>query len=96
MTPNNVLDDEEKILVQLDQYSSAKLAEMIVAHRYLGISETICVAAMQELGKRRAAGDDFDFETFIAENSSTLPKLEIKVPSMDLSSLLQMLKGIRR
>jgi hypothetical protein len=94
MTPNNSLDEKE-ILAQINQYSSTKLAEMIVAHRYLGISDTICIAAMQELGARRAAGEDFDFETFIKENSQTLPKLDIKVPAMDLGALLQMLKGMK-
>jgi hypothetical protein len=94
MNQNKPLDETE-ILAQLDQYSSTKLAEMIVAHRYLGISDTICVAAMQELGARRAAGEDFDFEAFIATNSGSLPKLEIKLPSMDLGAVLQMLKGMR-
>jgi hypothetical protein len=87
--------DETEILASISKYSSTKLAEMIVAHRYLAISDTICLAAMEELGNRRAAGEDFDFEGFIKEHSSTLPKLDIKLPSMDLGTLLQMLKGMR-
>ena len=46
---------------------SKNLAGFIVAHRVLGCWKEEAKACMIELSKRRINGDDFDFESFIAE-----------------------------
>lgn len=68
-------------------YSSQKLCEMIVCHRYLGINEEISIACMVELGKRRGSGDNFDFEEYIDTSLKTLPVLNIGM-GFDLRDLL--------
>jgi hypothetical protein len=83
--------DKEKIKDNVEQYSSIKLCEMIVSHRYLGLFEEACVIAMEELARRRAAGDDFQFEKYISDNLETLPKLNF--PKVwNLNTLIETLR----
>jgi hypothetical protein len=79
--------DVELIKNNIPIYTSQKLCEMIVCHRYLGISEEISIACMEELGKRRSAGDSFDFEGYIESSLKTLPVLNIG-SGFDLRDLL--------
>ena len=62
--------------------SSAKLAEMVVCYRYLGLYKEVSVLAMSELGKRRADGDDFDYEAYISEKLDGLPKMDGEKPNV--------------
>ena len=71
----------------IPSYTSQKLCEMIVCHRYLGFNEEINAACMEELGKRRAAGDNYDFETYIETSLKGLPVLNIGM-GFDLRDLL--------
>jgi hypothetical protein len=80
-----MLDDiTEQMKNSIPSQSSTKLAEMIVAYRYLGLYKDISLLAMDELGKRRTDGDTFDFEKHISDTLLTLPKLEI--PKTDIGS----------
>lgn len=67
-------------------YSNEKLCEMIVCDRYFGMGKEISLICMEELGKRRATGDTFDFEEYIDKSYKELPELNFEMP--DLRSIL--------
>lgn len=81
--------DELKIKENIEKYSSEKLIEMIVAHRYLHLFEGSCILAMHELARRRSIGDELPFEKMIEEKLAALPKLEF-AKSLNFNSLIQM------
>ena len=83
--------DEEKISQNIEKYSSNKLADMIIAHRYLGLFKGACLLAMEELNKRREAGDTFAYESYIAEGTSSLPKLDFS-KGISMATLMEMAK----
>lgn len=82
--------DLELIQNNLPQYNSTKLCEMIVCDRYFGFNQQIAVMCMEELAKRRQAGDVFDFEAYIEEAYGQLPPLNFKIPDLR-NSLQQMI-----
>lgn len=84
----NKLNEEESIK-NISKYTSIKLADIVIAYRYLGLYEKLSLAAMEELGVRRGAGDIFDFEKYIEDNIKTLPKLEFKI-----ADISEMIKGL--
>lgn len=67
-------------------YDSKKLCQMVVAYRYLKMNKDLSISAMEELSKRRQAGDNFDFEKFIQESLDELPVIDFSMP--DLRTLL--------
>lgn len=67
-------------------YTTQKLAEMVVCSRYFGFDSQITTMCMEELAKRREAGDTFPFETFIEDSYNKLPQLSIGIP--DLRTIL--------
>ena len=67
---------------QFPKYTIQKVAEMVVVARYLGLDNAITVACMEELATRRAAGDNFPFETFIEESYNKLPTLSFTMPDL--------------
>jgi hypothetical protein len=92
---NNILDDFasdgpleevkldlEKVKANVPQFSSEKLAEMIVCDRYFGMGEKISPICMGELAKRRMAGDPFNFETYIEQAHKSLPVLNFTMPDL--------------
>lgn len=86
--------DLNKIRVLIPKYGSDKLCEMIVVDRYLGISPETTVMCMEELAARRAAGDTFDFEKYIADSQAKLPPLNFAVP--DLRTTLQSMLKVKK
>lgn len=60
----------------IEKMDSINLASMVVLNRALGSFRQEAKLCMIELMKRKSAGDAFDFETFIAENSE---KYKIKL-----------------
>jgi len=86
--------DLDKAKASIPQSSSTKLADMVVCYRYLGLHKDISMLAMEELGRRRGAGDTFDFEKHIETQLATLPKLGIK--ERDLSSFFGTIQRIIR
>ena len=82
----NVKLDIEKVKENVPSFSNEKLCEMIVCDRYFGFGERISPICMEELAKRRVAGDFFDFETYIDQAYKSLPVLNFAVP--DLRAIL--------
>ena len=78
----NVTLDINKVKENVPSFTSVKLCEMIVCNRYFGCFEDVALICMEELAKRRAAGDDFNFEANINDTFSTLPKLDFNVPNI--------------
>lgn len=72
--------DLDKIKENVPLFSNDKLCEMIVCDRYFGLEEKVSEICMEELGKRRAAGDTFNFEKHITDIGKELPSLDFKVP----------------
>jgi hypothetical protein len=70
------------IINNLSSYDVVKLCDMIICHRYLGFNKEIAVACMEELGRRRINGDQFDFEGYIEREFRNLPKIEIALPDL--------------
>lgn len=76
----------------IDTYDVKKLCEMVVCDRYFSLNREISVICMQELSKRREAGDTFDFENYIESSYKDLPVLHLG--TTDLRSVLgQMIIG---
>lgn len=71
--------DIDQIKANLPQYSSQKLCEMIVCDRYFGFEHKISTICMEELAKRRLAGDIFNYETHIDLVTKELPVLDLSV-----------------
>ena len=84
--------DEKEIIKQVIDFSSEKLADIIVMHRYLGLYPTLSIAAMTELAARRAQGEQFNYEEYIIKHLSALPKLIINMNNV--SNLFQKLRKI--
>lgn len=99
MTNNNIdefdvedIDDytalsNEEMQKLIPSFTSDKLCSVIVCNRYFGSFKDMAVMCMEELAKRRVAGDDFDFESFIDNKLNSLPKLDFKIP--DLGDVLR-------
>jgi|SRR5579885_2384605 len=83
--------DLDLIRKNLPQYTSQKLCEMIVADRYLSFNKEMGVMCMEELARRRTAGDPFEFEKYIDDAFNSLPKLDFKLS--DIRSVLQQAIG---
>lgn len=69
--------DMDQIKANLPQYSSKKLCEMIVCDRYFGFEQKMSIMCMEELAKRRVAGDTFAYEAHIDTISKELPELNL-------------------
>ena len=65
---------KEKQLASIESSPSKSLAAYVVAYRALGIGKDIAVACMGELAKRKADGDEFDFESYIEQEVSKIPQ----------------------
>lgn len=84
--------DFDKMKENIPTFSSEKLCEMIVTDRYLGFGQKIDAMCMEELAKRRIAGDTFNFESYIDNAQKELPVLDFSaVP--DLRTILNQAIG---
>lgn len=84
--------DLEVVRKNVPTYDSTKLCEMIVCDRYFGCYREIALMCMEELARRRIAGDAFDFETHIETSLASLPKLNFA--TTDIRDVLrQMVNG---
>ena len=79
-------DNSEKLKDNIPTFSSEKLCQFVVCYRYLNYDKDLAISAMGELAKRRNNGDKFDFESYIEESLSTLPK--ITVEALDIRNIL--------
>jgi hypothetical protein len=86
------MDDEPATLdlnviqSNLPIYDVKRVCEMVVCERYFGLDKQIGLMCMQELARRRAAGDTFDFESYIDQSYKELPVLQLG--NIDLRSVL--------
>jgi hypothetical protein len=82
-----------KFDVNFSEFSAKKLCEIIITARYLGSMNLEAISCMQELARRRAAGDVFDYETFIETEGKKLPdfkinmKQKMQVGGMDIAAI---------
>ena len=67
---------------KIPTYSTEKLCEMIVCDRYFGCFREIAIMCMEELAKRRIAGDSFPFEEYIDASFRKLPELSFTTPNL--------------
>lgn len=74
--------DMDQVKAKLPSYTSEKLCEMIVCDRYFGFGQQIDVPCMEELAKRRLAGDAFNFESRIEEMYKELPEINLTKPDL--------------
>jgi hypothetical protein len=84
--------DVDKVKSLIPSYTSEKLCEMVVVDRYFGISKDVTISCMEELAKRRVAGDDFQFEKYIDDSLQKLPVLNFSMPDLR-TTLQQMVKA---
>jgi hypothetical protein len=85
--------DVDKIRANISNYSSQKLCEMVVCHRYFGCYQEVAVICMEELANRRQSGQTFPFEDYIEEQFKKLP--ELKLSGINLRDVLQQAMGQR-
>lgn len=78
--------DIDVVKANVPQYNSEKLCEMIVCDRYFGFEQKISIICMEELAKRRVAGDVFHFESYIEQIQKEMPVLDLVNP--DLRTML--------
>lgn len=81
----------DKIKENLAQYDNEKLCDMIVCDRYFGFEKKISSICMEELSKRRLAGDTFIFEDYIEKSFNELPTIDLSMP--DLQTVLNQAIG---
>lgn len=74
--------DFEKVKASIPECNNEKLCEMIVCDRFFGFGERIAPMCMEELGRRRAAGDTFDFESYIDQAQKSLPTIPTSLPNI--------------
>jgi hypothetical protein len=77
----------EELKKRVPTFTSEKLCSIVVCNRYFGNFKDMAVSCMEELAKRRIAGDNFDFESYIDQSLAGLPKLDFSIP--DLAEVLK-------
>lgn len=83
--------NEDEVIGKIGEFSSEKLADIIIMHRYLGIYASIASAAMIELATRRENGETFEYELYINEKLVEMPKITINLSQY--SNILNAFKG---
>lgn len=79
--------DIVQMTANLPKYSNQKLCEMIVCDRYFGFEHKISTVCMEELAKRRLAGDAFNFEAYIDQVTKEMPVLDLSA-APDIRTIL--------
>jgi hypothetical protein len=82
-----------EVIANLSQYSIVKLCDIVICDRYLGFNNELGIACMEELGRRRANGETFNFEEYIDKEYNDLPKIEATMPDLK-TALNQVISGI--
>ena len=74
---------------------SEMLAAKVVVYRLIRINREQAIEAMQELSRREAEGDDFDYKTFISEKMALAPERtkSNKIGVAQLGDLLKSFAG---
>lgn len=69
------------------KFNNIKLCDIIITYRYLGLMKDESISAMEELAKRRASGDVFEFEKYIEEKMKELPDFKKELNLLDYFNL---------
>lgn len=75
----------------MTEISNEALAAIVISYRALGVNRDKAIAAMEELAYRRLKGNTFDYEAFIANKLSEIPK---PVPA-NISQFLQLIHSFK-
>jgi hypothetical protein len=82
------MDLEEKIKL-IPEMSVQALASHIVLYKSLGLFRDFAIKCMEELAKRKANGETFDYDSFIKEELNKIPKLKEGTGAMDAFSMIK-------
>ena len=66
----------------VSSFDSEKLCSLVACNRYIAMDKNMEVLAMQELAKRRQAGDNFNFESKIEEYSKRFIPIDTNIPQV--------------
>ena len=78
---------------KIEEQTSQALAAKVVAYRILNLNKEAAIEAMQELSRREANGDTFDYDSYINKKIEEIPS-----PSMGherMENLKQTLRNIK-
>ncbi len=87
--------NEEEVRGNLPEYTSEKLADLIITYRYIGLYKELSISAMEELSKRRTAGDSFEFESYIDKELKELPALNFNIKDLDIFQVFRGFKNAK-
>jgi hypothetical protein len=65
--------ESDKLKEHCASVTSKILASYVVVFRLLDINKELAIFSMEELDRRRIAGDDFDYESYIDEELKNSP-----------------------
>jgi hypothetical protein len=72
----------EEFKKNLHSFKNEKLCTIIASSNALKLNKDTSTLCMQELASRRIKGENFDFEGYIEQLSSTFPKVDLTPPSL--------------
>lgn len=78
-------------MIDLKDKDSKALAAMVVVYRHLHLEKEQAIACMEELVKRKANGDDFDYEGYISDNLKEMPSSQMG--SKEKNMIMNILKN---
>ena len=70
-------------MTKLEEQTSQALAAKVVCFRVLKMNKAQAIEAMEELSRRAAAGDTFDYESYIKEKVDKMPKPTVGAEQLD-------------
>lgn len=76
---SQIYQEKYQILQQcllIHQASSDVLASHIVLYKSIGLNKKIAIVCMLELARRRALGEEFDYESFIDIKLKNIPTIQ--------------------
>ncbi len=80
-------------MTKIEEQTSQALAAKVVSYRILNLNKEAAIEAMQELSRREANGDNFDYDSYINKKIEEIPS-----PSMGherMETLKQTLRSIK-
>lgn len=83
----DVGEDDGTDLFDAPNETSEALCDIVIAYRYVGVLRDRALVCMQELAKRREAGDQFSFESYIEQELAKLPKFDLMAPMSGLPNI---------
>lgn len=83
----------DSIKLDLPNFTSEKLCEIVVCYRYLKIHKELSILSMEELSKRRLSGDNFDFESYIENSYKELPEIDLSIPNF--GEMINQVSGLK-